>query len=470
MKSFGSVLAWMLLALNMHAQEKALFSVAELKQDLAVFRAALTEAHPGLYVYHDKAYFDARFAAIEKQIKQPMPEEAFYRLLNPLVAAIGCGHTKWHRNGKPDDLFAFHAQGLFPLRLFFRDKKAYVQYAYGENNIPAGAEVTSINGVNMAGVSQQLLGEILEDGVVESSRWRMLGDHFAGYYVSFIGESGQFTVGYRVAKGAVKTARLAAVDAKTIIERDKVPETESIRLSFPADSIALLRIPVFMPAADTPAFEEVLQRSFAQIEAAGTKHLVLDLRDNEGGMDRWGVLLYAWLTGQPFHYYDRLTVVSDQPLSFRQYATLPDGYDQLKAFIKKQGDEYVFTMHPNLGMQSPQAKPYTGKLYVLINGLSFSVTSEFGAVVREQHRGIFIGEESGGTIEGNNSGGFAIVRLPNTHLTLGVPLLRYHMLLKGNYPKGRGIVPEHVVVPTAEDIIHHRDAVLEKTLRLIHGK
>jgi hypothetical protein len=32
-----------------------------------------------------------------------MTEEEFYKLVMPLVANIKCGHTKWHRQDKPDD-------------------------------------------------------------------------------------------------------------------------------------------------------------------------------------------------------------------------------------------------------------------------------------------------------------------------------------------------------------------------------
>jgi C-terminal processing protease CtpA/Prc len=198
------------------------------------------------------------------------------------------------------------------------------------------------------------------------------------------------------------------------------------------------------------------------------KHLVLDLRDNEGGMDRFGARLYAWLTNKPFQYYDHLSVASMPPYSFARYAVLPEELDQLKTFIKKQGNDYVFTQHPNLGMQQPEADPFTGALYILQNGRSLSVTSEFAAVVRDNNRGVFIGEESGGAISGNNSGGFAQVKLPNTHLGLDIPLLGYYIYLQHNHQQDRGILPEHPVTISVNDILEQKDPVFEKALQLIH--
>lgn len=448
-------------------QAPVLFSATDLKEDLSVFQAALTEAHPGLYTYHDSAYFAARFRAVEQELVRPMTEEAFFRLLNPLMAAIRCGHTKWHRDGKPDDLFAFHEKGLFPLRLYFREGKAYVLENYAGQHIPLAAEVVSINGQPMDTVARQLLDQVLADGLVQSARWRALGDRFAGYYVNFIGEQTRFKIGYKVNGGRTKVASMPGIELATLRARERLPVADSLRLFFPADSIASLRIPVFMPQAGGPSFEKFLDAAFTKIRQAGVGHLILDLRDNEGGLDRWGVQLYAWLTRKPFRYYDRLAVVSDRPLSFRRYASMPAEYDQLKAFIQQQGDHYLFTMHPNLGEQQPRPNPYEGKLYVLLNGLSFSVTTEFAAVVRDQGRGVFIGEESGGTMAGNNSGGFAIVRLPHTRLTLGIPLLSYQMHLEGKYAPGRGILPDHSVVPTVAEMLMKEDVVLEKTLELI---
>jgi len=471
MKRIGLVWLYCLMAVVGMTQHPTLYTVSQLKEELGIFKTALQEAHPGLYLYHDSTYFDNEFRTLEQRLTRPLSEEAFFRLLNPLVAELRCGHTKWHRDGKPDDLFAFHQNGLFPLKLYFHHKKAYAVYAYGKSTLPVGTEIVSINGQTMPAIINQLMRQVIADGLGEAPRFRALGDRFAGYYVSFIGESPAFNIGYRSAPGgAVQIAKLASVNAATIsmVEQQRM-RPDSLQLSFPADSIALVRIPVFVPQEHGAPFEPFLSASFEKIKAAGARHLILDLRDNEGGLDRWGVLLYAWLTGKPFRYYDRLTVASRGEFSFRPYATLPDQYDQLKAFIKKQGDEYVFTMHPNLGDQEAQPQPYTGRLYVLQNGVSFSVTTEFTAVVRDQQRGLVIGEESGGTMAGNNSGGFAMVKLPHTKLTLAIPLLGYRMHLDKPYAAGRGIIPDHLVVPTVTEVINGKDVVLEKVLRVIQN-
>jgi C-terminal processing protease CtpA/Prc len=229
-----------------------------------------------------------------------------------------------------------------------------------------------------------------------------------------------------------------------------------------------MKIDVFM--AQATEFENFLSTSFNELKTKNTSHLIIDLRDNEGGMDRFGARLFAWLAAEPFHYYERLEVARMPTYSFARYASLPKELDGLKSFIKKEDNRHLFTQHPNLGLQKPEQNAFRGKLYILQNGRSLSVTSEFAAIVKDNNRGVFIGEESGGTISGNNSGGFAMVTLPNTRLGLDIPLLRYVMHLEQKHPHDRGILPDHPVEITVDDVLQKKDPVLQKTLQLIHGK
>ncbi|HSB94711.1 MAG TPA: S41 family peptidase [Flavitalea sp.] len=458
------------LVFSLWAQDSIVFTPAQLKQDLNVFRMALVEAHPGLYRYQAQKDVQAQFTAAEKQLNRGMTEEAFYRVLNPLVANIHCAHTKFHREGKPDDPYSFHQKGLFPLKLYFQPGEGvYALSSYVENpTIEPGSEILQINGRGMAEIRDLLFRQVTADGYVTSSKYQELNQHFPGYYSTFIGTADSFTIDYKN-KGSDRVATVKLPAAVLSQVNKGLPGNASdlpFHLSFPEPGIALMKIDVFMSPEDQ--FEEFLKSSFNELKTKNISHLILDLRDNEGGMDRFGVRLYAWLTNSPFRYYDHLSVASMPPYSFAKFASLPEELDQLKAFIKKEGNSYVFTQHPNLGIQQPEPNSFSGKLYVLQNGRSLSVTSEFAAIVRDNKRGVFLGEESGGAISGNNSGGFAMIKLPNTHLGLDIPLLGYYMYLQQQHEQARGILPEHTVNISVNDILQRTDPVIEKALQLIH--
>ena len=67
----------------------------------------------------------------------------------------------------------------------------------------------------------------------------------------------------------------------------------------------------------------------------------------------------------------------------------------------------------------------------MINGGSFSTTSEFLSQAHFHRRATFIGEESAGGYYGNSSGMVPLVTLPNTKVAVRVPLVTYHMSVSG---------------------------------------
>lgn len=162
------------------AKAQRLFSVSELKKDFSVVKAALKEAHAGIYRYSDKVDIENYFVSMEKGINRPMTEQAFFRYLNPFIAAIKDGHTKFHREGRPDDLFAFAKTGYFPLKLYFYGNKAYVLSDTVNGRISAGAEITSINGRPVKVVRDLIFKNIFGDGKGNTMKSALINDSFGG--------------------------------------------------------------------------------------------------------------------------------------------------------------------------------------------------------------------------------------------------------------------------------------------------
>ena len=110
-------------------------------------------------------------------------------------------------------------------------------------------------------------------------------------------------------------------------------------------------------------------------------------------------------------------------------------------------------------MQKPIPPVFKGKVYVLINGRSFSATGETTSLIHYHKKAVFVGEECGSGYYGNTSGFMVGVELPHTGIRVGVPLVRYTMAVEG-YPKDRGIIPDYPYEATVEDVLANRDAVL----------
>ena len=132
--------------------------------------------------------------------------------------------------------------------------------------------------------------------------------------------------------------------------------------------------------------------------------------------------------------------------------------------LKKEYYNYV----PLLNEQQPDKNHYKGKLYTLINGASGSMASVVSSFLKAKGRSVFIGEESGGTMEGNTSLGYARLLLPNTKIRIEIPLTKTAHYV--DFVKGRGVFPDYYVTPKIEDLVAGIDTELSFALDLIMSK
>ena len=448
------------------------FAVSKLQQDYEIFTRALKEAHPGLYRYTPKAEMDSLFEKTKNEIRDTMTELGFYKLLMPIIVKIRCGHTKWFRNEKTDDRYAFYDDHLFPFKLYFFNDKAYVVGDYADNNdVVLKSEVLSINGKTIPQIREQISRYLPTDGYVQSSLNEELNQFFNGYFATFVDHQPAYTVTLRTGKRTVTRwvhgVALAAIQSKEQKSRHSVQLP--LRFSYPQRSTALLTVERFYIPKEEQDFYAFIDSVFLDLKNKSVENLIIDLRNNEGGEESFGGYLYSYLSRSEFQYYRKITVAQKERVTFLNYAWMPPPYEEeRKKFVEKDG-EVLWTGQPYLAPKPAQPNSFKGKVFILINGLSFSVTSEFASFVHHNKRATFIGEESGGAYYGNNSGVFTVVTLPNTKLGLGIPLLGFYSNVSGYPYKDRGIIPHHEVKRTVDDMVRGRDAVLDFTLGFIHS-
>ncbi|WP_247232847.1 S41 family peptidase [Telluribacter sp. SYSU D00476] len=450
----------------------ALIQTQYLKEDLRLFRTALEEAHPGLYTHSSKARMDSAFNQVSQSITRPLSQQEFYKLLTPVVTMIGCGHVKFMVKNKEDIKFPFHQNKLFPVKLYFSKNGVFAWKSYtGDDVIPAGAEIISINKKPIQEVVDQLMAyNSFADGATETGKYLELNNYFSGYYSTFIEETDSYVVEYKNAAGNRESTKVDGVPYTVVnesIKKDlKHLQENQLALKFLKNGTALLTLKTFWFESKESSFEKFLEESFREINKRGVSSLIIDIRNNEGGKDSYGSLLYSYLTDKPYEYYTKVTTNTNKKFSFSEHAYTPWFFGIYRQVLSKKDGEYHWKYHSNLKRQKPQKDNYKGKVYILTNGHSFSVTSEFASIAHHHKRATFIGEETGGGYTTNNSGFFAIVDLPHSNLVLGIPLWKYHQAVNNPARQHRGVVPDHEVVPTIADLLAGKDPVLETALQL----
>ena len=441
----------------------------QLTEDFALARQSLEEAHPGLYRYNSKLHVDSLFTATASGLTKSMTQQEFYRLLLPVIANVKCGHIKLHPDNNWSDNYFYGRDNLFPLKLFIEEGRAFITDSYDNSQIPTGSEILIINNMPIRALIDSIIPTLFSDGNNNTFKYIELARYFSAFYANLFGTPDQFTIQYLNGDEAKKVT-LKAVSLEKIKEYEnrQTGNLEPYYIEYLDNSIAVMTISSFWMNSDA-SFKKFLKKTFREIKEKGTENLIIDLRNNEGGQDRRGAQLLSYLMDRNFNYYDRLEATTDKKYSFHENAQLPRFYGLLRMMITgTDSGTFLWKHHKNLKVQKPARNHYDNKVYVLVNGASFSVTAEFAAVTHFLKRATLIGEETGGGYYGNNSGTFVIVKLPNSGLNIGIPMLGYYLAVK-DYPyPDHGVIPHHVIKPDILDILSGNDPVMDYTLNMIN--
>ncbi|MGZ4038664.1 MAG: S41 family peptidase, partial [Bacteroidia bacterium] len=192
----------------------------------------------------------------------------------------------------------------------------------------------------------------------------------------------------------------------------------------------------------------------------------------KGGDPLYAAYLFAYLAEKPFGLLKYPEFKTREALSFLGDEADSSNYNLYYRKKLIQNDNGTFTWDDRnnnwYGTFEPRAENYSGKVYVLMDGASFSTTGFFGSLIKYYKRGLIIGEESGGANVCNDCHGDLL--LPNTHIRVEVPRCTVTVNLDGLKYNGHGIIPDHRISETAADIFSEKDSVLEYTLSLIREK
>jgi hypothetical protein len=410
-----------------------------------LMRDTLQKVHAGLYRYKSKAAIDKIFDSCYASIVDSMTVYDFYVLTRFVLATIEDGHTNCRLPGEVQNDY-FNNIKVFPAMVMFINGRAYI-FCCKQNTSLAESELLSINNHSMDEIIKHLFNYICSDAGIQSRKnWEMPEDFQLLYNIVYA-TSSSYDIRYKTKTGDIRSASIHSDYIKNIFCTDPFPRpAKYLQLSYTPDNIAVLTLKSFFDGfleRTGENFSHFLDSSFTDIRKKQIKKLLIDVRSNQGGNDGNGEMLYAYLTQKPFIYYASQETVSEK-------------------FPEKD--------HPNLGLQQPKNNSFNGSVYILMNGRSFSGVAEFSSIVKTNDRGIFIGEECGGGYYGNTSGDEAMVSLPNTGITVRIPMIKYTMAVKKISNDIKGILPDYPSYITISDIIEKKDGQMEYALKIVREK
>lgn len=420
-----------------------LIGAEKLAMDFVVFRDYLQREHPGLYRYKSKERIKSLFDSCLISISGPQTKLDFAKNILFINSAIKDGHTGSNISSILVKSY-LESTKLFPLYLYFVDNRAFICCA-NTDGFPVGTEILAIENKSVTEVRKRLFAYLPADGSIETKKIQTLNNNgaFPFLYRWIFGPADSFSVTYKNIDGEIKKVQVPASLASDFeCEREVARKnTPVLSLEYPKNDVGLLTIKTFDKnrLGGNQQFEKFLAKSFAELHEKNVKSLIIDLRDNAGGQDEYGSLLYSYLASKPFRYYASIESTA-------------------KVFREEENQM--------LGIIPPQINVFSGNVLILINGLSFSVTAEFCAIAKSNGRALFVGEETGGGYHGNTSGQTMKIELPNSLLQVIIPRFKYVNYVEASKHSDRGIIPDYQIYPNVQDYINGTDVILEYALAL----
>lgn len=479
----------------LQGQEPLVLTSQQAQEDFNWLQYALEYVHPRLYKFEDKAIVNTRFDSLKQHLHTDISGLDFLAMVSQLNASVNCGHlytipqSKLQTEVLEKKVLPFYIKVVNEEFFAFHD-------CSNPATIPNGSRIVSINGKKSSEIMGLIKGGIATDGYIETRKFRLIERYlsplFQGfdlYYHLHVDRDTVFRVAFEAYKtGAIQQIQLEGISLKErraiLLKKYAVDERSWYSTPSPQfelsekEDYALLKLPrSFYNKKVDPNFDSLLQGAFAQLKELKIQHLILDLRDNEGGSEHHQMELMSYLYDQPFKLYQNIYLSN---LDFRPLRSIIIERDTVDLLFNND-DEYMrklshklwinnYKYSKNLQLNSPKENVFQGQLYVLINGITFSSAADLAADLRKTTNAIFIGEESGGLFEGPTGGNSIVVQLPHSKIMVRISP---NIHISSKYQKhaiGRGVLPDYPIEYYVDDLVRKRDLEMEKALRLIKNK
>ena len=494
-------------------------TVAELQEDIDYAYRMLKNNHPDLDEYYPQEVIDVKFDSLKKAIK-PMNTHDFYYTLNEVLKPIAQGHTsikmplkKYTRKERKSRGKRTGFSGDYAYKTI--GNKLYIsRHIKGDSLLPIGTELVKINSENTKDLLDKYRKTVISDGYNQTFQNRIIGKRFWSFYtydhgivdsvrLECIYNDSVFTHTLKAkykkkgskkasektitksSKDSIKDKAQDKVVRKALRKKHKLYEYDEnekvyyrdfkfIRKDSSKNPIAYLKIRGFRAGKYKKSYDAIFRR----IDSSKAKVMILDLRDNFGGSLADISYLFSYLATDDFNMVKPAKVKKRTSMlnmalintsittKILALAGSPVFAYMMLHKIHKDKDGNLYYTYKFSKTTNPKSKRFKGKLYVLINGNSFSASCVLSTQLQATKRATFVGEETGGAYNSTVAGGFIFPELPHSKITMRFGLMNIKTPYYQN-PAGHGIYPDKKILPNLTDLLKGKDTELDWILEQI---
>jgi len=415
----------------------------KIKEDLNELKLLLRSNHPNAQSHDFEEQFDAQLATLTIKSSSTMQEA--YQLFSSFLPLLEDGHTTLNRS--KGTWSSCLRKPYFPLLVHLHGTDLFLiknLKTPGDTLLTQGSKLKSINGIPTQQLITEMISYLTRDGNNLNYPIWIINNFFYYYYAEFYGCEASYNFEFENKQGQIENVRINGVSGNMYIIEQEGKKKTGVNLSLEGNT-GLLSIYSWSNKIVRQEFNQKLKQelktSFERIINSKIDHLIIDLRDNQGGNINQSILALSYLLNQPY----QLAISA-------------------KRIVRKElnGAKRI----PITKMNRPRNKRFTGQIYVLINGGCFSNSILFCNALRKHNRAVFIGEETGGST-------YTLCfetkqfSLTNSKILVKIPTIKA-ILQSSEGDISHGVLPDYEVKPSIEDLIQLKDPVMQFTIDLIN--
>lgn len=457
----------------------------QIREDYTVLKNILEEGHPALYEYTTHSQWDSIFTSFEQEIEKLKTADNLFRSISALANQVKDGHLIIH-HPKMETI-----PPMFPLLVKIIDQTFYTDT--DDFGISVGSEIISVNGISSDELLQRMLKYAPSDGYNLTKKYRQVESEFGILLYYEFGAKDDYTVIYRTPENQLKTDQIPSQPFESIgprsanrnsyfaayhKQKDQTTYAKNtIGQKWPfvhfMDSVQTAVLTVNSFALDPKEFKSKLIAIFNDIEKKKADHLVIDVRQNNGGFRANAIHLFSFITEEPFKQRTSESVVTTALPEKEHIMHSMSDYGQFLENYFAQSEikngQLILSMDRAEGMMKPYKKTFNGKVYVLTGGKTFSAGSAFALNAKNDSEIVLVGEETGGGYYFHTGQFPVLYELPHSKIMVNMSLVKInHYVEDTAIPKGSGVLPDVEVNLTVQDLIAGTDTQLDYVIKEIH--
>ncbi len=382
--------------------------------------------HPSQFEFIDKVSYEKFVKMQRNKLKDSMTVMEFYQITSPIVASLGCLHTRI----VDTRFFRTPYKYWLPLIVWFENKKMYATNNSVENiEMNPGSEILEINGISSNEILKILKSTISADAFNQNFYRGDLNVNFLYYYHSYFGFEPEYKIRFKPYNSEKIITTSFLIDEPAPNYKVEINNKPRLGIEINKENkTAIIKIKNFSYFSrgrqNIDFFKEIIDTYMKKIKDENISKVAFDLRGNRGGNPECTKHILSYIIGKKINFYE---------------------------------NNDFNTVKPKITNNISNAN-----IYMLTDGRCASATTQMLAVIKYNQLATIVGEETGGTY--STHPGRGVKSLKNTKLALqigterestNVPLL----------PLNKGIIPDKNINLKLFDIINGDDPLLNYILK-----